>query len=75
LTNVEPETRRELVAMLADRAAPWTLVMVSHARELLEGCDRVLVLHGGRVKALGAWSAVSGDPFVAALVPADSGRG
>ncbi|MFN0099063.1 MAG: peptidase domain-containing ABC transporter [Gemmatimonadaceae bacterium] len=73
LTNVEPETRRELVAMLTDRSAPWTLVMVSHSRELLEACDRVLVLHAGRVRALGVWSACSQDPYVEALVPATGG--
>jgi len=74
LMNVEPDTRRELAAVLTDRAAPWTLIMVSHARELLERCDRVLVLDAGTVRAIGPWRDVARDPFVAAMVPGNGGR-
>lgn len=74
LTNIEPDARRELTALLTDRTAPWTLVIVSHAREMLEACDRALVLDAGRVRAMGAWRVVAHDPFVAALVPTNGGK-
>jgi ABC-type bacteriocin/lantibiotic exporter with double-glycine peptidase domain len=74
LTNIEPDARRELTALLTDRSAPWTLVIVSHAREILEVCDRALVLDAGRVRAVGAWQLVAHDPFVAALVPTNGGK-
>lgn len=74
LTNLEPDARRELTALLTDRTAPWTLVIASNAREILETCDRTLVLDAGRVRALGTWRAIMNDPFVAALVPTNGGK-
>lgn len=69
LVNVEPAAQRELIAVLTDRAAPWTLVVVSHTRALLEAVDRVLVLQDGALHAQGAWEAVAGDPVVRTLFP------
>lgn len=73
LAMLEPGPRRELVAALTDPRAPWTLVVVSHAREMLEACDRVLVLEDGTQQALRPWHALAADPAVAALVPAARG--
>jgi len=74
LTNIEPEARRQLAQLLTDRSAPWTLVTVSHSLELLESCDRVMVLDAGRVQAVGAWRVVEEIPFVAGLVSASGAR-
>lgn len=73
LSLVEPLARRELVAALTDRAAPWTLLAVTHAREMLEASDRVLVLRDGTQHALRPWSGLAGDPVVSALVPTARG--
>lgn len=70
LTNVEPAAQRELIAVLTDRAAPWTLIAVSHTRSLLAACDRVVVLDQGRLHAQGPWTDVVADPLVQSLFPA-----
>lgn len=73
LAMVEPGARRELVAALTDPAAPWTLLVVAHVREILEACDRVLVLQDGAQHAHGPWKGLAGDPVIAALLPAARG--
>jgi len=44
LSTVEPSARQEFVDVLTAPDAPWTLLVVSHTRDLLAACDRVLVL-------------------------------
>lgn len=73
LATVEPAARRDIVAALTDRAAPWTLLLVTHTRSVLESVDRVLVLQNGRLHAEGPWASLAGDPLVASLFPV-SGR-
>ncbi len=69
LATVEPAAQRELIAVLTDRDAPWTLLVVSHTRALLEAVDRVLVLQDGALHAEGHWSTLARDPLVTALFP------
>lgn len=73
LALVEPEMRRELITVLTDPSAPWTLLVVSHALEMLEACDRVLVLQDGVQHALRPWPQLADDPLVRSLIP--SGKG
>jgi ABC-type transport system involved in cytochrome bd biosynthesis fused ATPase/permease subunit len=73
LAMVEPGARRELIAALTDPNASWTLLVVTHAREMLEACDRVLVLQDGAPHAMGPWKGLNGDPVVQALLPAARG--
>lgn len=73
LALVEPGARRELVEALTDREAPWTMLVVTHAREMLEACDRVLVLEDGAKHALAPWAVLDGDPLVASLIPSSRG--
>ncbi len=73
LALVEPGPRRALVAALTDRAAPWTLLAVTHTREMLEACDRVLVLQEGTQHAFASWEDLAGDPVVGALLPSPRG--
>ena len=73
LALVEPSARRELVAALTARGAPWTLLVVTHAREMLEACDRVLVLQDGTQHAMRSWPQLAADPVVSALLPSARG--
>lgn len=58
--NLDIQARRRLIGFL--QAAPQTLLVASHDLELiLEVCDRVLLLDGGRVVADGAPAQVMGD--------------
>ena len=73
LATVEPLARRDIAAVLLDRGAPWTLVIVTHTRALLEAADRVIMLDGGRVHRQGPWASLAEDPLVAALYPKPQG--
>jgi ABC-type bacteriocin/lantibiotic exporter with double-glycine peptidase domain len=73
LALVEPVARHQLIAALTDPGAPWTLLVVTHAREMLEACDRVLVLLDGAPHALGPWKGLTGDPVISALLPTARG--
>ncbi len=67
LATAEPAAQREIAAVLLDRAAPWTLVVVTHARSLLAAVDRVIVLDAGRLQREGPWAALADDPMFAGL--------
>ena len=73
LALVEPEMRRELIAVLTERNAPWTLLAVSHSREMLEACDRVLVLQEGLQHAFRPWPQLEQDPLVRSLLSTAQG--
>ncbi|MCE9603081.1 MAG: ATP-binding cassette domain-containing protein [Gemmatimonadetes bacterium] len=66
LATIEPLARREIAAVLLDRRAPWTLVIVTHTRELLDAVDRVLVLERGRLVRQGPFASLAEDPGGAA---------
>lgn len=73
LATVDPGARREIVAALTGADAPWTLLMVSHTRAVLEAVDRVIVLEDGRLHAQGPWEDLAADPLVASLFPSHRG--
>ena len=73
LATVEPLARREIAAALLDRTAPWTLVVVSHTRALLDAVDRVIVLDRGRVHRQGPWASLADDPIFAGQYPTSRG--
>ncbi len=75
LSTVEPSARQELVDVLTAPDAPWTLLVVSHTRDLLAACDRVLVLRAGEVVADAPWAVVMRLPEVAALLPSARSAG
>ena len=58
LDALDPSDRQEMADLLLDREAPWTLVLVTHHRALLERCDRVAVLEEGRVADVGPFPQV-----------------
>ncbi|HEX5633795.1 MAG TPA: ATP-binding cassette domain-containing protein, partial [Gemmatimonadales bacterium] len=66
---LEGEDREGVIRMLTDRAAGWTLVIVTHDPALLTACDRIVVLDDGVVVLEGPFAALIGDPRVQALVP------
>ena len=71
---MEPRARAELIDVLTVDA-PWTLVVVSHTRDLLAACDRVLVLHDGRQVLDAPWGVVLRTPSVADLIPSARSNG
>ncbi|KAI1426852.1 ABC transporter [Xylaria sp. FL1777] len=48
-SSADAETTRRVRQLLRDEFAAYTVVMVTHHRELATGCDRVIVLDGGMV--------------------------
>ncbi|MBM3884565.1 MAG: ATP-binding cassette domain-containing protein [Gemmatimonadetes bacterium] len=75
LATVEPSARQELIDVITSPDAPWTLLVVSHTRDLLAACDRVLVLRAGEVVADAPWAVVMRLPEVAALLPSARSAG
>jgi len=75
LSTVEPSARQEFVDVLTAPDAPWTLLVVSHTRDLLAACDRVLVLRAGELVADAPWAVVMRLPEVAALLPSARSAG
>ena len=77
--NLHGEDRARLVALLTDRARPWTVVVVSHDPVLLAAMDRVIVLDNGTVRADAAYTALGDNAYVQHLVdveaPAAQGPG
>lgn len=65
--HLESETREEFLAVLMDRARPWTVIAVAHDPAFFAAADRVLVLREGRVTADGPLDAVADDPLVRAI--------
>ena len=63
--NLDTRARRRLIRFLQN--APQTLLVASHDLEMiLEVCDRVLLLDGGRVVADGTPAAIMGDAVLMA---------
>ncbi len=75
LATVEPAARQELIDVLTAPDAPWSLLIVSHTRDLLAACDRVLVLRAGEVVADAPWAVVMRLPEVASLLPSARSAG
>ncbi len=65
LSAVDPRVGRQLFERaigpggLLDKCGT-TRLLVTHQRQYLPRCDRVMVLRGGRVAALGGWAEVAG---------------
>jgi len=66
---LEGEDRERVIRMLTDSSAGWTLVVVTHDPALLAACDRVIVLHEGRVCLDGPFAELIHHPRLQALVP------
>ena len=75
LATVEPRARADLIDALTGPDAPWTLVVVSHTRDLLAACDRVLILDQGRPVLEAPWAVVLRTPEVAELIPSSRSNG
>jgi ABC-type multidrug transport system fused ATPase/permease subunit len=48
-SGTDAETERRVRKVLEDEFAAYTVVMVTHRREMAVACDRVIVLDAGRV--------------------------
>ena len=44
---IDVEARDEVMRALFDAQAPWTLLVISHADDMIERCERVIVLRNG----------------------------
>lgn len=69
--NLPGDDRRRLIALLADRSRPWTVVVVSHDPGLLANLDRVIVLEEGAVRAVAPLAELLSDPYVSHLLDHD----
>ena len=75
--NLDAGSRALILAVLTDRARPWTVLAVSNDPLLLEAFDRVLVLENGRLVADGPFAALRALPVCRALLhepPMTGGR-
>lgn len=63
-TSAEPGLRRRVLALLADRGRTWSVLLASRDPDLLAACDRVIVLHEGRVAQVGTWAECASHPDV-----------
>lgn len=50
LDSIDLDARKKVVETLFDRAAPWTLLIVSHGQEVVSNCDRAVILSDGHVE-------------------------
>lgn len=66
---LDPVVKRDLLARLLRKDAPWTLVVVTHDPEVMAACDRVIVLRDGAVFADGPFAALrEADPYCKELL-------
>ena len=72
LSAVDPRVARTLFSeAVLGLLAGSTRILVTHQRQFLPQCDRVLVLRGGRVAALGSWEEVAGSGMPELGAPAE----
>ena len=50
LDGMDLDARRRVSETLFDRSAPWSLLIISHSQEVVERCDRVIILASGHVE-------------------------
>lgn len=74
-TSAEPALRRRVLALLADRGRPWSVLIASRDPDILAACDRVLVLRDGGIVRSGPWAECAADPDVSRHLapPAEAG--
>ncbi len=70
--NLQGDDRQRLIALLADRTRPTTVIAVSHDPALLETMDRVIVLEDGSIRAEAPFSELMTDPYVRRLIETDA---
>ncbi len=63
LGTIEADVRDDLVRLLTGPDAGWTLLVATHDAELLQRCDRILLLEDGRVRSIGTFDALEPDPY------------
>jgi ATP-binding cassette, subfamily B, bacterial len=56
---LDAETERLVWTRLIDGGPPRTVLVVSHRAAALERADQIVLLEGGRVRAVGTWAALS----------------
>ncbi|MFS8071940.1 MAG: peptidase domain-containing ABC transporter, partial [Byssovorax sp.] len=54
LSELDAASRRAILAALFDRAAPWTLLVTTHDREILRGADEIHMFDARGLRALRA---------------------
>jgi ABC-type bacteriocin/lantibiotic exporter with double-glycine peptidase domain len=69
--NLQGDDRRRLVALLTDRARPWTVLVVSHDPYLLSLMDRVILLDDGVITREAPFAELLTDPYVKHLFEVD----
>jgi ABC-type transport system involved in cytochrome bd biosynthesis fused ATPase/permease subunit len=55
--------RDDLVTLLTGPDAGWTLLVATHDAELLQRCDRIILLEDGQVRSVGTYQALEADPY------------
>lgn len=63
LGTIEADVRDDLVALLTGPDAGWTLLVATHDAELLQRCDRIILLEEGHVRSVGTFPALKADPY------------
>jgi ABC-type bacteriocin/lantibiotic exporter with double-glycine peptidase domain len=69
LDDLDPETRRCVAAALFSRERPWSVLVTTHDRDALRGCDRVFVVDGGALRPMRPDEVVISPPSVRVSTP------
>ena len=73
---LDQETEREVIRAIDAIPRSLTVVMIAHRLETLRGCDRLLVMDGGRLAEDGSWADLEGQGGIfAKLVSGAAAKG
>jgi ABC-type bacteriocin/lantibiotic exporter with double-glycine peptidase domain len=70
--GIDGALRYHLCEKLFDPSNPWTLIVVTHLRDVLCRADRVLVMHQGHIVKDGTWQHMEHSSTVQALFPGEA---
>jgi ABC-type bacteriocin/lantibiotic exporter with double-glycine peptidase domain len=63
LTQFEHAEKQRIITYLTDPSHPWTLLIISNDREVMEACDRVIVLKDGTIIANDGPDGIRQEPW------------
>jgi ATP-binding cassette subfamily C protein len=65
---LDSQTEREVTAAIGALHGQRTLIAIAHRIATVRGCDRLIVLEGGRVAGIGSYQELLATPAFRALI-------